>query len=97
MESSNHQLRDRNEGDSVSSARTQADRAFTEAVNAEISRRLGNLTQPTMRGRVPARGARHGASTCEKDREIQDLKEKLASAMEEVQFLRQQLDKFRKQ
>ncbi|EXL47953.1 hypothetical protein FOCG_10459 [Fusarium oxysporum f. sp. radicis-lycopersici 26381] len=97
MDSSHHQLRDRNEGDSVSSARTQADRGFTEAVNAEISRRRGILTQPTVRGRVPARGAHHGASTCEKDREIQDLKEKLASAMEEVQFLRQQLDKFRKQ
>ncbi|SCV54021.1 uncharacterized protein FFB14_13428 [Fusarium fujikuroi] len=64
------------------------DHGVIEAVDPQVrkatSARLLTPNQP-----------RYGASTCEK--EIQELNEKLALAMEEVQLLREQLHKSRKQ
>ncbi|CZR40743.1 uncharacterized protein FPRO_10331 [Fusarium proliferatum ET1] len=70
------------------------DPGFIEAVDPQVrkatSARLLTPNQPPA-----SRQPRYGASTFEK--EIRELNEKLALAMEEVQLLREQLDKSRKQ
>ncbi|KAF5643749.1 uncharacterized protein FTJAE_3047 [Fusarium tjaetaba] len=64
--------------------------AFTEAVDPQVRQAH---SRPAVSRQIPARGAHRAATACHE--EIRELKEKLASAMEEIQFFRQQLDKFR--